>query len=287
MKTLKHNSRGTIAVVTEKTTYLAMLDGTIIKQFPTATFNAVNYTEEVEFPINFEDAKSDFVVREQNKRAERARQTEIYRQQKQEERKNAILNLWNWRKGRIEAFLVCTYVQLNEEGSHNPSGYTRELVFGEEEAYTRFDELKGSETPEWDMKSHNCYFVTELCSTYREISEKERLETTSLEELESLIVNLMDTLSIDQYAPSIEDKDLIITFGRDRWGKMSTSVVSYVEQRRDWSGYLSRHSAYYPAQETTADLGFDQVALTTQEFCDQYPKEAYSRGYMEGMTTDG
>lgn len=280
MKTLINSTKKTIAVITEKTTYLANSKGEIFKQFPTATFNAANYTQETEFPADFEVAKANFTVRQENAKLERERQYKIYRENQRETRKNQLTNLWNWRKGRIDAYLVATYVAIAEENSsYNPSGYNRELVFGEENAYARFDELKGSETPMWDMKSNNCYFVTELTGTYRAIPISERLNITTIEELEQLLVDTMDTISIDEYAPSIIDKDLVITFGTNSWGKISQDIIKYVDARRSWSGWVGNW--YYAEQKTTADLGFEQTAVTIEEFCEQYPKEAKLHGYIK------
>lgn len=281
MKTLKHTSQNIVAIVTEKTVYLANTETLkIYKQFGLSTFNQAGW-EEIE-PISneaFEEMFSVFKSLEDDKKAARLKAAEKALIVAYETRKEEINNLWNWRKGRIDAYIIDTYVQLNNDNSSNPEGYTSELVFGEENAKTRFEELKESETPSWDMKSNNCHFVTEILYFLNE--PKSRLEIVSLDELKKAIYDDCDSLERNEYAPSIEEYDYIITFNKYNRFHNATyrGTIRNIEERRTWSGWIG--DSHYSAQRTSADLGFDQLAVTLDELHEEYYDAAVEFGIIK------
>jgi len=277
MKTLKHNTQSIIAIVTEKTVYLANLKGKIYKQFGVSTFNDSAWTEIEGFSDEeYAIAIADFLNVESGKKAEKQRREEQSRVVAYEKRKQEIINLWNWRKGRTEAFLVATSVELNDNSSSNPESYSSELVFGEDAAHELFDSIKESETPSWDCKSNNCYFVTEILKFYKEPTNK--LEITSIEELEQALRENSDIEERNEYAPSIEEYDYIITF--DKWdgfhNKTYRGRIQNIEERRTWTGWIG--SSKYSPQATSADLGWNQEAVTLDQLKSDYYDEAVRFG---------
>lgn len=285
MKTLQHNSQSIQAIVTDRTIYLVS-DGKIYKQFGSSTFNSNPFTETAETsPEAFEAMKAEFEILQAERKQATADYFKAQALAAYIARRKDILNLRAWRKGETEAFLVVTYIESAEESYNgNPSGYTRELVFGEYAAQ-RFNELKGSVIPDFEQggygnfgNQNNCYFVTEILRAYHVVSIEDRREITSCDELEAFISDNADSLDYDRYAPSIEDKELIVTFGRDSYHRYTTSIISEVEDRCTVGFWTS--SCYHGTQTTTADLGCNQGAFTIAEFCEEYPEEAVKFGYM-------
>lgn len=286
MKTLQHNTQNIQAIVTVKTIYLVS-DGKIYKQFGSSTFNSNPFTEIYETsPEAFEEMKAEFEILQAEKKQATADYFKAQALAAYEARRKDILNLRAWRKGETEAFLVVTFVESAQDGYNgNPSGYTRELVFGEDAARARFNELKGSEIPDFEQggygnfgNQNNCYFVTEIIESYEHILINDRLQITSCDELEAFLSDNADSVDSYRYAPSIEDKELIVTFGRDSYHRYTTAIIREVEERRTVSFWTS--SCFHGTQTTTADLGCDQGAFTIEELCEQYPEEAEKFGYV-------
>lgn len=280
MKTLQHTTQSITAIVAEKTVYLVS-NGKIYKQFGRSTFNAKPFVETPETSTEvFEAMKDEFEVLQAEKKQAAADYLKAQALVAYEARRNGILNLRAWRKGETEAFLVVTYVESAQDGYNgNPSQYTRELVFGEGAARARFNELKGSEIPDFEQggygnfgNQNNCYFVAEILKYYNGITIEKRMQITSCDELEAELSDNADSLDSDGYAPSIEDKELVITFGRDSYQRYSTMVISDVTERRTVGFWTN--SGFHSAQTTTADLGCIQCAFTIEEFCEQYPEES-------------
>lgn len=276
MKTLKNSSLNILAILTEKTVYLASaINLSIYKQFGISTFNQNGWVE-IE-PISdeqFEKMCDDFKIKEEEKKKIKEIKLEEAKINAYNARKEEIINLWNWRKGRIDAFIVHTFVEINEYNkSCNVIMYSTELIFGEEKANARFEELKKSETPCWDNNNpNNCYFVTEILSFYE--TPKTKLDITTLEDLKTAIYNNSEIISRNDYAPSIEDFDYIITFNKyNRYhNETNRGKIQNIEPRRTWSGWIG--SSYYSEQRTTADLDFNQIAVTFDELVTDYYSEA-------------
>lgn len=257
-------------MITETTIYICMLDGQIIKHFPSQHFNQSTYTEVVDYPADFETEKRAYHDRNVEKQAEKLRKAEAARLAAYEYRKEMILNLWNWRKGRTDVYLITTSHQTaDDERSCNPEDVTRYLVFGEDEAAAKFDALKASENPSFDGLTVDCYFVTELSKFYTKLSETDRLQFTSCDKLEEALYKDHECIEMDRFAPSIEDCDYIITFS-------SRGAVTAIDERRNigfWGG-----SCYFSEQATTADLGKHQTAVSLQQLVNDYYSEAVEFG---------
>lgn len=178
-------------------------------------------------------------------------------------------------KSSKKAYLVCTYVEsakMNYNG--NPDGFTSEPFFDLKEAKNRYNKLCCSEIPSMDQggifHNNNCYFITALYE--KRITSNESLEIISEEDLITSILNDGDIIKINKYAPSIEDKELIITFGHDQFGNWDRSKIISIEPRRE--DFLCLEEHYLEAQLTTADLDCTQIALTYKEFAQEYPNIA-------------
>ncbi|GHT04214.1 hypothetical protein AGMMS49525_10310 [Bacteroidia bacterium] len=267
MKTLKSNAQELLATVTETAVFLSNLKGEIYKQFPIEHFKSEKFTEEVEFPADFEKEKEKFNAENSAKKAKREEYYRLQAIRYQEERKKNLLNLWDWRRGRIDAYLVAKYVEsANEMYNGDVSGYNQELIFGKDAAIARFEELKESENPEMEQggygnfgNQNNCYFVTEIMEAYKPFTEIERIKITSIDELEANLRDRAESIESNRYAPSIEDADYIVTYGRNSFGRFSKSIIDSVEERITWSSW--RGDCHYSSQLTTADLGCDQGAI--------------------------
>lgn len=270
MKTLKNDKKGVLAVITETTVYICMLDGQIIKHFPSQHFNQSAYTEVVDYPADFEIEKRAYHDRNVEKQAEKLRKAEAARLAAYEYRKEMILNLWNWRKGRTDVYLITTSHQTaDDELSCDPEDVTRYLIFGEEEAAAKFEAMKGSENPSFDGVTVACYFVTEQSKFYTKLSETDRLQFTSFDDLEEALYRDRESIQIDRFAPSIEDCDYIITFS-------NRGKVTAIDERRTtgfWGG-----SCFFSEQTTTADLNRYQTAVTREELVNDYYSESVEFG---------
>jgi len=279
MKTLQHTTQNITAIVTEKTVYLVS-NGKIYKQFGNSTFNAKPFVETAETSTEvFEAMKAEFEILQAEKKQATADYFKAQALVAYEARRKDIRNLRAWRKGETEAFLVVTYVESAQDGySGNPSKYTRELVFGEHAAKERFNELKGSVIPEFEQggygnygNQNNCYFVTEILQYYTGITIKKRLQITSCDKLEAELSDNADLVDSDRFAPSIEDYEIIVTFGRNSYNRYTRNKIVDVQERRT--------NSFRSSQTTTADLGCAQFAYTIADFCEAYPEEALRFGY--------
>lgn len=177
-------------------------------------------------------------------------------EEEKEIRKTNLINLWNFRKGKTDVFRVRTGFRFNNDKIWDDEILSVEYIFGKIEAKQRFDELKGSENP----KENEQYFFVELQSLYEGSKRFNRLEITSLDELNDCD---FDSIECDEYAPSIEDKQFIVTKTQSHWSK---PIQYNIEQRRVWNGYIG--SVYYSEQKTTADLCNSQIAYTEEDIYD-------------------
>lgn len=191
-------------------------------------------------------------------------------------RKGNLLAIRRWRQGLQEAYLVCTYIDsASMDYNGDPEGFTSEIFFDLTDAKKRYNELCSSEIPSMDqggfIKTNRCYFVTQLLQMRSVLAINERLQITTIEELKTAILNDREEVQVNMYAPSIEDKDVVVTLGKNRWNQYDENIIKDVEPRRTWSAWIGDY--YMSEQKTTADLRCDQIALTKEEFKEKYPDE--------------
>lgn len=181
-------------------------------------------------------------------------------------RRENILNLRLWRAGKVDAFVIETGICYNNNKNYSNENIKHELVFGIDAANALFDELKESDEP----IENEQYFYTEI----RSFSDKysiSRIEITSIDELENQILQHGDAIENSYYAKNIEDCEYVIT-DNGRYGRQ-------VEHRRA-SGYWLGDT-YWCAQQSTADLGSNQFAVTRDELIEYYPLLAEEAGLIE------
>ena len=236
MKTLKHNSQSIVAFVAEKTVYLAnSKTNKIYKQFGVSTFNDSEWSEiESISDEQFEALKSDFLHFDEEKKASKQLAAEQARIAAYESRKQEIINLWNWRKGRIGAFRIYTCNQSVELFNKNPNieGSWEDVFFGtEEEAEKEVKSMIGSWTPEFNDSQNNVQGEIRLyeCS----IDLDERFEITSISELEAWFEEFNeDPIQDEWFAQPLPEKCIIVEMDEHRGSfnrKYYTPRYIYVE----------------------------------------------------------
>lgn len=208
--------------------------------------------ETIDMIVNGETSSFINKKKEQEKKDQLAREERI--KLEREIRKTNLINLWNWRKGRIEAFLIQKGLTHNDYFGSNIADihYGSELIFGEENARERFEELKESDTPD----ENGQYFFVELNGFYKEIPLEERLDVLTLKELKSFLSDSLETIERNQYAPSIEDKEYIVRKTQRNW----SSPVHYEVRYRNTSDWQ-----YGIAELTTGELGKNEEAYSEEE----------------------
>ena len=270
MKTLKHSSKGTIAVITETTVYLAMLDGTIIKHFPSNHFNDANYGEEVEFPTDFETARKEYNVHQANKRQEQEAAHQAHMIAVREERKQALINLWNWRKGKIGAYRIRTVNQPVELFGRNPNiqGSWENVFFGKyEEAKLEFDSMIGSWTPEFDNSINNVQ--GEVCLYSCEIELSDRLKITSIDELKEWFDEFpVEPIEDEWFSKELPENCIVIELSSHR-GSFNRTYYKpwnlYVKGE-----YLGSYSIGYRRIENYSDLWGHEVFDNLFDYVEKY-----------------
>jgi hypothetical protein len=109
VKALKHNSQQKLAVVNADFVYFSKIDGEIFKHFRNERFDAQHFCEVVDFPVDFnvalEKYKKSQITRQQQKELEKKMGEEA----QYKRRKEDILNLWRWRHGEVECYVVTSY----------------------------------------------------------------------------------------------------------------------------------------------------------------------------------
>ena len=184
MKTLKNSQQEILATVTETTVYLSDLTGKIYKHFPVQHFKSEKFTEEVEFPIDFEAAKKTYdeaVVAKRIEREERERLAEIERQKFELSRQEKFDA---WKRGELEAWKIYTVDVPVETFDRNPAYYGswHKSVFGEiwlateEEMDSEVDNLIGSWDPEFDDSYNNVQGRISLYRVRMELADREECE---------------------------------------------------------------------------------------------------------------
>ena len=270
MTTLKHSSKGTIAVITETTVYLAMLDGTIIKHFPSAHFKDSSYIEEIEFPVDFETAKKEYSQRQALKNQERIESHNLMLAVQRETRKQDLINLWNWRKGRIEAYKIYTCDVPVETFGKNPSYYGSysKLIFGKETAMEQFKETIGSWKPEFDNSPNNVQ--GEVCLYHFDIELAERIEITSVEELSEVSIDF-EPIEDEWFSVEIPHKALIVGLDEHR-GSFNRKyyTVNQVQVKGDYTG---GYTIGYRKMDNYSDLWGQVVFDSINDYIEQYQSD--------------
>lgn len=270
MATLKHSTQNVIAVVTETTVYLSDLEGRIYKHFPVNHFNSSPFTTEVEFPSDFEVSKSDYNHRQANVRKEKEAAAEARRMAAYEARKENVINIWNWRKGRIDAFRIRTCNQPVELFGKNPNieGNWENVFFGTyEDAKEMFDATIGSWTPEFDDSINNVQ--GEVCLYQCDIELSERLEITSLSDLKEWFDEFNNEPIEDEFfSKELPEKGIVIetVWRRGNFNKryQEPSELKVV------GDYTGSYTNGYRKMTHYSDL-WDQIVMDDlQEFIDNY-----------------
>lgn len=182
--------------------------------------------------------------RDEDYRAEKAKKRAAYRE--------FLLNLWKWRHGNQEAFIIRTYMQYaGEYGDRcpNPFDINEELIFTQNAAEERFEELKGSQDPD----GMGIEFIVEILKFHPFRGQEdilERLQVTDYDMLMEYINNSPDTIDSDSYAPPIPEGHIIIDLYHKQHGATGQfNGAHYPAKSSYWFGNFRVES-----EITTADL---------------------------------
>lgn len=289
MKTLKNSKQDVLAVVTETTVYLSNLEGKIYKFFPVQHFKDADFTEEVEFPGNFTEAKKAFDAKQADKRRERDernRLAEIARRELEAQKQAAFEE---WKRGETEAWKIYTCDEPLETFEKNPAyeGTFETGVFGkvhfgsEEEMNSIVDDMIGSWNPEFDDSPNN---VQGRISLYK-IKAYDSMEIEDYDELEDCEIG--DSTRDEWFSIKLPDDCYIVdvemhygNFNR----KYYTPSAIYRKGDSIFSSYKTRTLIDYSdlwdelvfdsIYEIYQEWGEDSVKLLKSEFSEEELREA-------------
>lgn len=195
--------------------------------------------------------------RDEDYKAEKAKKRAAYRE--------FLLNLWKWRHGNQEAFIIRTYMQYaGEYGDRcpNPFDINEELIFTQDAAEERFEELKGSQDPD----GMGIEFIVEILKYHSSERHPEdienRLQITTEDDLVEYLNDNLDTLDSDSYAPPIPEGHIIIDLYHNQHGATGRfNGAHYPAKSSYWLGNFRVES-----EITTADLSaFKDTSPSTYE----------------------
>jgi len=270
MTTLKHSSNNCLATVTETTVYLSNLEGKIYKHFPIQHFHAEPFTTEVEFPADFETEKKAYNQRQANKQQERTESHNAWVAAQREIRKQEIINLWNWRKGRIEAYKIYTCDVPVETFGKNPGYYgsLSKLILGEETARNQFTETIGSWKPEFDNSPNNVQ--GEVALYHLDIELDERLEITSIDELNEIGID-WDPIEEESFSQKLPENCIIVETTSHRGNFNHTYYKPYALFLE--GEFLGSYTIGYRKIENYSDLWGHEVFDNLFDYVEKYSSD--------------
>jgi hypothetical protein len=222
---LKHATKDRLAVLTPQSVFFSNLEGVIERHFPNSRFNTQYYTEMEPFPGDFEAAKKLYFDSLRSLQEHKKAEQKIKEEAQYAQRRNDVLNLWRWRKGELECYVVTSYKWVtNNFLNWDREDYEYKVFFSPNEAKEAFDGLV-KENIGFDELGYNFYVeLTKIQTTDRkggviDIPLDERLEITSIEEIyeeymQHSDVGGIESIAIDSELP--EDAVIVTTFNGNR-----------------------------------------------------------------------
>jgi hypothetical protein len=224
-KALKHQHKPQLAVLTTPTIYLSTTDGEIFNHFPNRNFNAAPYSEVVEFPCDFEDAKSAYFSKVEEKKRAKEAERKATAEAAYQERRRDVLNLWRWRHGEAECYAVASFKWVMVDGLNwEQEDHAYKLFFNIEEANAYFDEVL-EDNKDFCEPGYGFYVqITELTKTDKvgrciNIPVSDRLQITSIDDIYEEYISYSNVGGfrsevIDNLLP---DDAVIVTSRRGEW----------------------------------------------------------------------
>lgn len=254
MITYKKNNGKALATIKGSKVYFSNVKGFITSVYDkTDSLDLSKYTEVVKFPTDFQKELTAWETKVQ----ERLRKYNEYLYEMKKVRKEEIMNIWNWRKGKISAFRVRQYTQSTIEGKcYNNEILNSSIVFTRESAEELFNSIKESCTPTFEQgglfSSNACALFTELQAIDDNVED--RIYCLNEDDLNEYFNNYSYVEEDYFYSPELKDCEVIITYNYKKNNFVNTI----------------RSIDFIYNESTYSDLGTMQKPCSISELINEY-----------------